>query len=487
VYEAGLLTDFCRSPPAVDFPGYDPGTAAFIRGILARTWNQECVCNALPASPACDYYGGKGQCLGIRYSMRVGYTFDFPPNPEVFVGESFRTCTGAGALIGGIAPPTVETSPNGSKNLVVRHGIGQPEQFLWNIYGGGGRVRFKEITILQPPVRCDGAPDDCCPGSEPPPAPVRDESGLPPSQYVFEFPEGTEDDVIVFVPCPQGEPGATGAQGIQGIAGAIGAAGAQGIAGAIGAAGAQGIQGIAGAIGAQGIQGIAGAIGAAGAQGIAGAIGAAGAQGIQGVAGLAATFVIRSIIRVAAGEISRAVNVGTDTEAIYDLFIEDSVEIVDEQFIVSECGDEGLVTSAISLPVLKVGESTTGRMFDAIFDSFLGIFNELCKPPIDVQVIEVIEFVDSLSRSFAFGAFDAVRVEIDPPSNLFGRRFNDVEGAVKFDLGGISLRNVDGLTVELPLQFVEMRFNLPRECNGLDVFIQPTLSGRVYLERNSEG
>ena len=102
---------------------------------------------------------------------------------------------------------------------------------------------------------------------------------------------GTKNDLILDLYIPQGQQGEQGKQGIQGI---------QGERGLKGETGQQGIQGKQGEQGIQGVQG---------------------EQGKQGKTGKAATIKIGTVTTLKPTEQARAENVGTESEAVINLYI----------------------------------------------------------------------------------------------------------------------------------------------------------------------
>ena len=102
---------------------------------------------------------------------------------------------------------------------------------------------------------------------------------------------GTKNNVILDLYIPQGKQGEQGIQGIQGV---------QGERGLKGETGQQGIQGKQGEQGIQGVQG---------------------KQGEQGKTGKAATIKIGTVTTLKPTEQARAENVGTESEAVINLYI----------------------------------------------------------------------------------------------------------------------------------------------------------------------
>lgn len=332
LYGPVLASEFCSSPPPTSFPGDTGGLTPYLTAIAARKWNELCECKPEPPSAICDYLEGRGQCAGVPYQVRAQethYSYDGQGNRViVYQGNAnTRECGGnpnsIAQVFGPIYNVIVGATPADPCYIECNNFVGQ-RRFLQFGAGGGGQERFLQILDV---IRCDGQVDNCC--EQPtPPSPYNPDFGD--QTIVVDPPEGGVPDVLVFIPCPQGEPGIQGPQGPKGDKGDTGNDGQPGAIGPQGLQGIQGVPGNDGAPGRTGDPGVPGATGPRGERGETGAPGAAGepgAKGDKGDKGDTPVFTAGNLTRTALGTAARIVLRGTPLAPILDLYLPEDVEV----------------------------------------------------------------------------------------------------------------------------------------------------------------
>lgn len=368
------LPTFCSSPPPKQFPGAPPGINEYMAAIAATKWNQFCQCNppAEQVSEGCDGLRGQGQLCEwywLRVSAQVFGTAYWNPQFALLRGKVRSISYALYPSNNEFFSPylrTVSNSGCGQEEEVQEWPLGQNynnENESSSFYFGGFDL-----------VRVDGGEDDGCeqePGFYPPKFPnfviiTGDQPGnnAPP----------LEDDLIVFVPCGECEPGAPGEPGPPGADGQPGPVGPQGEKGDKGDTGEPGPAGATGATGPQGPPGSGEGIGEPGPQG------PPGEPGPKGDPGEAATFVLRNVEKRPIGSGNRAIASGDAQNRVYDLELESEVDIQEQSFLTKVCdAQEGLQTVEKVLPIIVGAGGTLGAFVAFTVEALGAILEELCK------------------------------------------------------------------------------------------------------------
>lgn len=389
-----IASNFCRSSPPESFPELPDAVSALVAIRARQRWNELCRCLPPPQSPACEFWRGRGQCLGKPYSIGLSGRFYDSANPASGTPFNFAPyCyppTSNNNLFAPISAPYVYQKPAGGVQIRVNckdiNG-----QDTYQIFGDSG---YDSVTISGGAIQmCVGGSDDCCPPivdppPPPPPPPYDDEIIIvinededednPPHPRIIRIPFHLPDtyptppDVILVLPpncsdCPPGQPGEPGAPGKDGKDGKDGAPGAKGDTGATGAPGRDGTDG---------------------------RDGQDGAPGRDGVDGEAATFTLSGVEIVQQGLGNRVEESGTPQNRIYKLILEELLNIVPENVERAVCKAEGgveLLEEAI--PVIATLGGTTGRFAAVVIEMLSAILEHICKEEVvwrpETQIGEV--------------------------------------------------------------------------------------------------
>lgn len=369
-----IAEEFCSSPPPTTIPGAVPQLEAAILFQLGRKWREKCRCKSCTDQGTgryCDFYFGRGQCCNARYA--VSYTWQ---SVRSFDG---RANSGSGTFnaVGEIEQVYVLVASNQTtRSIRIKHNGCRATNRPGSDNLMYGAANLSALTFqVTGVVRTDAPVDDCCSRSEPtyPFVPPPPGITIIPDSDVPSFPpeQGVPPEVIIFLPCQECAPGADGEPGPMGP---------QGPKGDKGDKGDQGEKGDKGDVGATGATGAAGAAGEPGRRGEPGAPGADGPPGADGKPGEAATFAIASVSKVPMGGGNRAIAGGTPQNRVYDLQLEEEVEIVNQSITTKICDNElGIQTVLQVVPILATKGGTIGATV-ALFAELLGVLlEEFCK------------------------------------------------------------------------------------------------------------
>lgn len=468
VLYSDLVSNFCRSPVPTSFPGASSGIANIVSAALRSEWRQRCQCNPYAPGSNCDQFGGRGQCVGVAYTASFtalwrqirndGTSYDYQ---NTYTIQCVQNIYSSSNLYGGLSNLRLETL-NGRRKwmLTARNYYGTPQQWQISSETTDSSVGF----IVNYITRCDGLPDNCCTPANP--DPYGDDDFLD-DYYVFPNSTGEGVDVtVIFIPCPQGEPGAPGAPGAQGIQGI------QGVPGEKGDKGDKGDPGEPGERGEQGEQGVPGEKGD---------IGDPGMQGEPGAPGEAATFTLAALRKVGVSDPARVIASGTPQNRIYELEVPSDVDIVEDEVEIPFCdGVNGISTVARTVSVLAGNGGTTISQISLLIEMVAGLYGELCQSQQEIQRRLAQDFGDKVVVDLNDDD-EFIQIITSLPPVALSTKYGGGMVPDRYYLGDVSFAINNAWQPHQQVQYRRSSFLIPEGATSVYVNLLPIITGNIQV------